>query len=350
MMNFDIVREGLRIRGWKFHLGVLLFSMLVTALYSVSKIDEIQSSDAIDLLIILFIQLELFLAVAFRIFGRIKTGTDRKEITRIMLLKFAMFMAICFLISMVVMVINVLSFSTIRGDNPNAALITFFNKDFTSWMKQTIGGLMFGAAVFIFIQWQDALKREQKLREESLVFQNETLKNQVNPHFLFNSLNTLSSLINSNPDAAERFVGKLSSIYRYILENSRKDKISLLEELEYISNYSDLHKVRDEEKIVLSINAPEAEKYEILPVSLQILVENAIKHNKATRDNPLMIDVFLENNLIVVRNNLQKMATQLKSTGIGLRNLAERVKLVTGKPLIVEETKDYFIVKVPLLS
>jgi hypothetical protein len=245
MMNFDIVREGLRIRGWKFHLGVLLFSMLVTALYSVSKIDEIQSSDAIDLLIILFIQLELFLAVAFRIFGRIKTGTDRKEITRIMLLKFAMFMAICFLISMVVMVINVLSFSTIRGDNPNAALITFFNKDFTSWMKQTIGGLMFGAAVFIFIQWQDALKREQKLREESLVFQNETLKNQVNPHFLFNSLNTLSSLINSNPDAAERFVGKLSSIYRYILENSRKDKISLLEELEYISKYSDLHKVRD---------------------------------------------------------------------------------------------------------
>ncbi len=348
-MNLDFVKKGLIIRGWKFHLAVFLFCLFVTVIYSVIRLNALKPGDTIDLFIMLLIQLELFLAVAFRIFSQIKTGTDRKEITRIMLLKFAMFMAICFLISLIVIVIYILAANTIRGTDPNAALNTFFEKDFKGWMKQTIGGLMFGAAIFIFIQWQDALKREQKLREENLIFQNETLKNQVNPHFLFNSLNTLSSLISNQPEAADRFVSRLASIYRYILENSQKDKISLESELEYIRDYSDLHKIRDEEKIVLTINAPDAGKYEIIPVSLQILIENAVKHNKATRDNQLMIDVFIEEQYIVVRNNLQRMAMRLESTGLGLKNLAERVRLITGRPLIIEETNDYFIVKVPLL-
>lgn len=348
-MNLDIVKKGLIIRSWKFHLAVFLFCLFVTAIYSVIRLNAFKPGETIDLFIMLLIQLELFLALAFRIFSQIKTGTDRKEITRIMLLKFAIFMAICFLISLIVIVIYILVANTIRGNDPNTALNTFFEEGFTAWMKQTIGGLMFGAAIFIFIQWQDALKREQKLREENLIFQNETLRNQVNPHFLFNSLNTLSSLIGSQPEAADRFVSKLASIYRYILENSRKDKISLGSELEFIRDYSDLHTVRDEEKIVLTINVPDPAGYEILPVSLQILTENAIKHNKATRESPLHIDVFIEGRYIVVRNNLQRMAMQMESTGTGLKNLAERIRLMTDKPLIVEEKNDYFMVKVPLI-
>jgi LytS/YehU family sensor histidine kinase len=226
----------------------------------------------------------------------------------------------------------------------------FFKYSFTTWFNSTIGGLSFGAVIFIIILWQDALRREQKLREENLIFQNETLKNQVNPHFLFNSLNTLSSLIDTQPDTSRIFIGRLSSIYRYILDNCHKDKVPLRSELAFVSDYFDLHKIRDEEKIVLTINVRDAEQFWILPVSLQILLENAIKHNMATRERPLKITICLEEKYVIVRNNLQKMSVQLKSTKIGLKNLAERVRLVTGKNLIIEETANDFTVKVPLLS
>jgi len=120
--------------------------------------------------------------------------------------------------------------------------------------------------------------------------------------------------------------------------------------LSFIRDYFFLHKIRDVEKIELQILVNDTDKFEILPVSLQILVENAIKHNKATREEPLRISIFIEGQQIVVKNNLQKMATQIRSTGIGLKNLAERVKLIFGRELIIEETNNYFVVKVPLLS
>jgi len=188
------------------------------------------------------------------------------------------------------------------------------------------------------------------LREENLIFQNETLKNQVNPHFLFNSLNTISSLVQSEPEAAERFINNLSAIYRYILENVQKDSVPLRSELDFLTDFYSLHKTRDEEKILLSVEAPGAERFRILPVSLQILLENAIKHNIATRENPLIITVKIEDQYITVRNNLQKKATQLISTKTGLKNLAERSRLITGKVLIIEEDAHFFTVKLPLLK
>lgn len=121
-------------------------------------------------------------------------------------------------------------------------------------------------------------------------------------------------------------------------------------ELSFIKDYFFLHKIRDDGKIQLDINVDETDNSEILPVSLQILVENAIKHNKATRENPLRICIYVENKHVVVKNNLQKMAVQLKSTQIGLKNLAQRVSLISGKVLVVEETATDFIVKIPLLK
>ncbi len=193
------------------------------------------------------------------------------------------------------------------------------------------------------------MKREQKLREENLIFQNETLKNQVNPHFLFNSLNTISSLVQSQPDAAEKFINKLSSFYRYILENGQKDKVPLQSEIDFLKEYFTMYEVRGEKKIFLNIESVGTGIYEILPVSLQILIENAIKHNIATRENPLTISVYIEDQHIVVKNNLQKMPSLAASTGIGLKNLAERIQLITGKAMIVEETGSSFIVKIPLI-
>jgi LytS/YehU family sensor histidine kinase len=240
--------------------------------------------------------------------------------------------------------------SLLSGGDPSKVIPEFFEDEIADWFRSTIKGLTLGAVIFVVLLWQTSLRREQKLKEENLIFQNETLKSQVNPHFLFNSLNTVSSLIHTNPEKAEQFINSLSSVYRYIIENAPKDKVPIQSELDLLNRYFDLHRVRDEEKIVLSIDYSDADDYRILPVSLQILLENAIKHNSATRENPLNISVFFEGEYIVVKNNLQKKASQLKSTGIGLKNLAERIRLISGKELIVEQDGSFFIVKIPLLK
>jgi LytS/YehU family sensor histidine kinase len=198
--------------------------------------------------------------------------------------------------------------------------------------------------------WRKSVLREQKLREENLIFQNQTLKNQINPHFLFNSLNTLSSLVHTKTEIADKFINRLSSMYRYILENSPKDKVPLEAELGFIKDYFFLYKIRDEDKIQLTIDLDDPDKYEIMPVSLQLLTENAIKHNMATRENPLQISIYRDNRYIVVKNNLQKMPAELESTKTGLKNLSERVKLSTGKELIIEESQSEYLVKVPLIE
>jgi two-component system LytT family sensor kinase len=331
------------------HLLYLLITLVFITFIALRNRDSFSMYKAISFYLLGFIQLEAFIFVAKMVFRKFDTVIPAKEFTRLILLRFFMFITICFVAALILILLFNFVMTLINGVDTSEVVSNFFRYEFNTWVKATLGGLSLGAIIFIIIQWQDALKREQKLREENLVFQNETLRNQVNPHFLFNSLNTLSSLITSNPEAADRFVSKLSSIYRYILENGQKDRVSLKSELDYIRDYSDLHKIRGEEKIILTINVSDPDKFEILPVSLQILIENAVKHNKATRENPLNIDVFNEGKNIVVRNNLQRMATQLGSTGIGLRNLGERVKLVTGKSLQVEKTNGSFIVKVPLL-
>ncbi|MFN8240455.1 MAG: histidine kinase [Bacteroidales bacterium] len=331
------------------HGFILFFSFIVGATFSISNKGTIFSAEMLDILILLSIQLELFFGVSVAMFGKLKLSTDRKELTRTALSRFALFFLICFVIALIVIVVYVITISLFRQTDPQQAVRLFFENKFAGWVKQTTGGLLFGAAIFIFIQWQDALKREQELREKNLVFQNETLKSQVNPHFLFNNFNTLASLIQANPEVAETFVKKLSSIYRYILENGQRDRVSLQSELAFISDYYFLYKIRDEEKIRLEIDVNERGKYFILPVSLQILVENAIKHNMATRQQPLVISVKMEDGHVIVSNNLQKMASGIRSTGIGLRNLSERVRLTTRKELVIEETNDRFTVKLPLL-
>jgi sensor histidine kinase YesM len=337
-------------RGLLFHVIVILLSLAITAGYSLFTHDETVPEGPVSLFILLLIQLEVFFFVAGKVFTGLKPGLTRNEYTKSVLLHFALFISICFLAALIIYIAFIIIQSAMQEEDVAAGVMNFFSYNFKEWLKATLGGLLFGAAIFIFIQWQDALKREQKLREESLIFQNETLKSQVNPHFLFNSLNTVSSLILSNPEKAEEFISNLSSVYRYILENGQKDKVPLQSELDLINRYFDLHRVRDEEKITLSIDYSGADSFQILPVSLQILLENAIKHNIATRENPLHISIYFEGQYIVVKNNLQKKATQMKSTGIGLRNLAERVRLISGKDLVTEETIDCFIVKLPLLK
>jgi len=331
------------------HITFFVFSILVTAFIALKGKYNTSQTFYFDTFILLFAQLEVFIYIGNRLFANLKFDRSPGEITRIVLVRFSIFLAACLIVSMILFLTLKALILWINGANVSNVISDFMYSGFHDWFKSTISGLSIGAIIFIVLLWQASLRREQKLREENLIFQNETLKTQVNPHFLFNSLNTLSSLVVTKPDVAEEFINRLSSIYRYILENSTKDKVALGVELSFIRDYFFLHKIRDDGKIQMDIKVDDTSNYEILPVSLQILVENAVKHNKATRESPLLISIYIENKHIVVRNNLQKMAVQLESTQIGLKNLAQRVKLISGKALIIEESSKEFTVKIPLI-
>jgi two-component system, LytTR family, sensor kinase len=349
-MKAPVLYDFLNLRKPVSHITFLIFSLLVTIITAFTGKSSGLPAVSFSLFILLFAQLEVFIYFGNRLFADLNFDRSPGEITRIVLFRFLIFLAGCLLVSMILFILLQYAGLWIKEEDLSKVVYNFIHFGIRIWFKSTIKGLSVGAIIFIVLLWQASLKREQKLREENLIFQNETLKNQVNPHFLFNSLNTLSSLISTQPETADRFISRLSSIYRYILENSQKDKVPLQSELTFVSDYYELHKVRDEEKILLTINAPEAGRFEILPVSLQILIENAIKHNMATRESPLKISIYIENQHVIIKNNLQKMAVQLQSTKIGLKNLTERVRLITGEVLIIEETNTDFIVKVPLLK
>lgn len=331
------------------HFAIITLSLIVVLILRLAGNVNGSVSSFLAAFILLVAQLEVFIFFGNALFSSLKFDKSPGEITRIVLFRLMIFLTACLLVSLVLIILLKYSLAFIGGRGASGVLHYFFNSEFSSWIKSTLAGLSFGAIIFIVFLWQDSLHREQKLREENLIFQNETLKNQVNPHFLFNSLNTISSLVQEQPEEAERFINHLSSIYRYIIENGHKNKVSLKSELDFITDYYNLHKTRDEEKILLSIDVPGADHYEILPVSLQTLLENAIKHNIATRDNQLRITISIEGQFIVVKNNLQRKASQLKSTMTGLKNLSERIRLITGKEMIVEETEEYFTVKLPLI-
>jgi sensor histidine kinase YesM len=332
------------------HIAFLVFSLVITVIAALTGNNSASSSFyPYGVFIMLFVQLEVFIYLGAKLFADLNFDRSPGEITRVVLSRFLIFLGGCLIVSMILFILLQYVGYWVSGEDLSKVFSDFIHTGFQAWFKSTIIGLSFGAIIFIVLLWQASLRREQKLREENLIFQNETLKNQVNPHFLFNSLNTLSALVATQPEVAEEFIGRLSSIYRYILEYSSKDKVPLRTEIAFIKDYFFLHKIRDDGKIQLQVNVDENDNSEILPVSLQILIENAIKHNKATRESPLMISIYIENKHIVVKNNLQKMAVQLKSTQIGLSNLSQRVNLVTRKALIIEETGTEFTVKIPLL-
>lgn len=190
-----------------------------------------------------------------------------------------------------------------------------------------------------------------RVQKENLQSQFDTLKNQVNPHFLFNSLNILSSLISVNPELAEEFTGNLSKIYRYILEHKSDDLATLASELDFLHAYSFLLNIRFESKLKFNINlGKEYLKYKIPPLALQILIENAIKHNAFSVRSPLIIDIFIdESKYLHIENNYQRRENNIESTRVGLANIASRYSFFTDRETSFGLEGDRFIAKIPLL-
>ncbi len=197
----------------------------------------------------------------------------------------------------------------------------------------------------------DIVKMERTERSK-IQAQLDGLKNQVDPHFIFNSLNTLSYLISQNPDTARLFNDTLAKVYRYILIKKEKDLVMLKEEVEFASNYFYLLKIRYQEglKMTIELNDIITENYMLPPLSVQILIENAIKHNHFTDKVPLEIKVRVHHDKIIVTNNRNVKQFEIQSPQIGLKNLAERYMLITGNNIIIQDDKDMFSVVLPLLK
>ena len=200
----------------------------------------------------------------------------------------------------------------------------------------------------------EALNRKtQELEKRQLASEISLLKTQVNPHFLFNSLSILSSLVRVDPDLSEQFIDQLSHSYRYILEQKEQTLVTLRTELGFIESYTFLLKIRFENKFDIKVDLPEEvlDKFRIAPLTLQLLIENAVKHNRMSEQEPLIVYIGLENkHMLVVKNKLQPRSTPSTSTGVGLKNIIDRYALLTKKKVWSGELDGDFVVKVPLLN
>lgn len=190
----------------------------------------------------------------------------------------------------------------------------------------------------------------EQLDWERSVAQMANLNNELEPHFIFNSLNTLSHLILNDPATAHDFNSKLASVYKYFLINKDHDMISLRSEMEFVENYFFLVQLRFKDQISLTKNLPEDNdgKIMILPFSLQLALENAIKHNEFSAQEPLQISIGIKDSFVEIKNNKKKKKYTVNSTGIGLKNLKSRYRLIHQKDIDIEDTGNEFIVKLPL--
>ncbi|MFD3003706.1 sensor histidine kinase [Pontibacter toksunensis] len=198
---------------------------------------------------------------------------------------------------------------------------------------------------------QEEFLRSEQLQKENFRAQFESLKSQIDPHFLFNSLNVLGSLIYRDPGKAVQFLGQLSKVYRIVLESNRKQVVPLRTELELVEAYTFLLKTRFGSNFQIMTDVPlEKMEHGLPPTAVQMLVEKAIKHNGYTPGEPLAIKIFVEGNKLVVANNLQPRLEPANSSKVGLQNIMNRYSHLTEEQVEICPTEDEFIVKLPLLQ
>lgn len=204
-------------------------------------------------------------------------------------------------------------------------------------------------ALFFYRQWKLHFSKSVKLQRDNIEANYQALKNQVNPHFLFNSLNSLTGMVDDNPEAVE-YIGNLSEFLRYLLKSNEKELVKVKDEAIIVERYLNLQKSRFGEALQVQINIPgKSMNQYIPPLSVQMLIENCIKHNIVSLQKPLHIKIFADNNSLIVENNLNlKKGTD--STGQGLRNIKSRYTLFTTQEVEIIKNQDFFKVILPLLN
>jgi hypothetical protein len=207
-------------------------------------------------------------------------------------------------------------------------------------------------SVYFFESWKKNVKKTEALARENVQSQLETLKNQLDPHFLFNSLNTLASLIDEENKPAQAYLDNLADVYRYVLVNRNKNTVTLDEEMQFLDAYIYLNKMRFRENLQVEKHiSAQAYQQQVAPLSLQMLIENAIKHNIVSKDKPLKIKISEDKKgYLQIENNVQEKKIFEKSTKVGLQNIINRYKLLSDRQVEITNHANYFKVSIPLLS
>lgn len=221
----------------------------------------------------------------------------------------------------------------------------------TRWWFVLLCLMLAGGLIYSFIKWRETrLEKEARLKREKVESQFEALKSQINPHFLFNSFNTLITIIEENPKVAVEYVEHLSDFYRSIIAYRERDFISLQEEMDLVHSFHFLLKKRYEDGFHL-VDRLNGQTGFIMPLALQLLIENAVKHNVISATRPLTVEIFSENGeYVVVRNNIQPKIKPEPSTRFGLQSLVNRYHLLGERPVVVEDNAAFFTVKIPIHS
>jgi len=208
-----------------------------------------------------------------------------------------------------------------------------------------------GEAVELFQLWKSSLIHAEKLKRERVEYQYNSLRNQINPHFLFNCLNSLASLVQTDKDKALDFIMKFSKMYRYVLDMSHQIVVTLESEIDFITSYLYLQQIRYGANLKTEINInPTLLQMMLPPLSLQLLIENAIKHNEISTKNTLIIKIYNDHEYLVVENNLQIRTNKEPSTGVGINNLKERYLHITHLVPVFEVMDNTYIAKIPILK
>jgi sensor histidine kinase YesM len=206
-------------------------------------------------------------------------------------------------------------------------------------------------ALHFYKAYNENKVKEQKIIAGTANAKFESLKNQIDPHFLFNSLNVLSSLIEENPENAQRFTTSLSKIYRYVLEQKDKELVSVDEELAFAKTYMNLLKMRFENSLFYEMptTAISAEA-KVVPLSLQLLLENTVKHNVVSEQRPLHIRIYVEGDYLAVQNDYQKKEVLQGRQGVGLQNIVNRYGIISNRKVLIAQNEQTFTVKIPILT
>ena len=205
---------------------------------------------------------------------------------------------------------------------------------------------------FLVKESESEMIRYEQMERAKAEAELEALKNQIDPHFIFNSLNTLSHLIEEKPIRAKQFNDNLADVYRYILQNKARDLVLLRDELDFVKSYFVLLQIRFERAIELDIKLDEKmlDQYLVPPISLQILAENAIKHNEFSEALPLLIEISIEDGALIMHNTVRRKKLRRTSSGIGLQNLRERYRLSTDQEISILDSESDFTVSLPVLK
>ncbi len=233
-------------------------------------------------------------------------------------------------------------------------------ESFTEYIRMTLTLLLLQVLIVIYVfslitaiqffrMWKDGLMKQEALQRRALELQLEALKNQVNPHFLFNSLNMLASLVPRDPDMAVKMIMNLSDSYRYLLDQRGQKLVEWPVERTFVENWLSLQQMRFADRIRVQIAADEGPVFSVVPLSVQMLVENAVKHNRITSGEPLEISIYTEGDYLVIRNNLQVRNSVGRSSGVGLENIRQQYEILSGRKVEVQEDETFFTVKLPCI-